>query len=203
MNIESIFPSSQLFSAKFPIAIKDLHLALGVQTRWDMWIWRRIKQYKSWSQDVDFIVTKNGLNDYEDMRCTVNMAKELGMVEKTPQGAAIRKYFLHCETLAIEQMKTENEALRVSAEKPKQLNRGKFALVPVMQENLFGDQEPVRYEMVPKQEANPIDIARGKLHHNAQVQRGILKSNEEARMIVEAALTEIKVHTKSLWEMQN
>jgi phage anti-repressor protein len=77
--LEVLFPaSSELFS----VDVKNLHLWLEVETRVNDWFTRRVK-YFGFTQGVDFVLLKNEHNDIEDLRCTTNMAKELGMLERS------------------------------------------------------------------------------------------------------------------------
>lgn len=87
---------------------RELHKALEVKTRFNDWINWRIREY-GFVQNVDFVlVTENSvtkgrggnrkpLNDYH---ITLDMAKELSMVEKTEKGRQARRYFIDCEKRA-------------------------------------------------------------------------------------------------------
>ena len=80
---------------------RDLHKALQVGRKFATWITERIKEY-GFIENQDFIaISQNreigfgrGKNDYH---ITLNMAKELAMVEKTEVGRQVRKYFIQCE----------------------------------------------------------------------------------------------------------
>jgi phage anti-repressor protein/ribosomal protein L37AE/L43A len=83
---------------------RELHAFLEVKTRFNDWINTRVKEYE-FVQGVDFIVTENlvasetktygqGKIDY---LITLDMAKELSMVEKTARGKEARQYFIACE----------------------------------------------------------------------------------------------------------
>lgn len=125
-------------------------------------------------------------------------------------GISYFRFLLECEKVAteltptlikkIEQLEAENEVLKASAEQPKQLNKGKFAIVPVFGKNLWDEDEVVAYEYVEKETASPVDVARGKLHHNAKVQEGLLRSSEKAQSIIDHAINGIKKTTLILWQ---
>ena len=80
---------------------RDLHKALQVGRKFATWITERIKEY-GFVENQDFIAISQkreigfgrGKNDYH---LTLNMAKELAMVEKTEVGRQVRKYFIQCE----------------------------------------------------------------------------------------------------------
>lgn len=92
----------------------SLHKALGVATRMTDWIKRRIGEY-GFKEGLDYIIVENlrspNLSSAKSRQqlsheylTTLNMAKELAMVERSEQGRAIRRYFIQCE-----------EALRLTA----------------------------------------------------------------------------------------
>lgn len=85
---------------------RDLHRALGVETKFADWIARRIEEF-GFQEGVDFVRVRSSnlrnaksLNNPKppiDYHVTFDMAKELGMVERTPIGRAIRLYFIRKE----------------------------------------------------------------------------------------------------------
>lgn len=82
---------------------RDLHRALEVSTRFDDWIRRRIDEY-GFQENQDFVCSSNlrskagrGGHNRIDYHVSFDMAKELGMVERTPIGRAIRLYFIRKE----------------------------------------------------------------------------------------------------------
>lgn len=92
----------------------SLHKALGVETRLTDWIKRRISEY-GFKEGTDYIIVGNlrssNLSSSKSRQqisheylTTLNMAKELAMVERSEQGRAVRRYFIQCE-----------EALQLSA----------------------------------------------------------------------------------------
>ncbi len=89
MNLINISPDKQ-------VSAKELHSFLGVETRWDKWIQRRVEDY-DFIQGIDFIVVKNDRNEYSDFRISLDMAKEICMVERNDKGRQARKYFIEVE----------------------------------------------------------------------------------------------------------
>ena len=109
-DIETLIPlSNQAFYAnqeEYSVNARDLHAFLEVETRFNDWIQRRIKEY-GFTQGVDFTILKNeyaenkGLQIIQnDYFLTLDMAKELSMVEKTLKGKEARLYFIACEKQA-------------------------------------------------------------------------------------------------------
>lgn len=77
---------------------RDLHSFLECNRQFSDWIKGRITEY-GFSAEHDFTVHKfvNGRATVIDYHLTLDMAKELGMIERTPKGREIRKYFIECE----------------------------------------------------------------------------------------------------------
>ncbi|MCY0872982.1 MAG: antA/AntB antirepressor family protein, partial [Acidithiobacillus caldus] len=65
------------------------------------WIKDRIRQY-NFVENQDFIVftdfgeNPQGGRPSKEYRLTLDMAKELAMIERTPKGKAARQYFIAC-----------------------------------------------------------------------------------------------------------
>lgn len=97
---------------------RELHKALGVRRDFSTWLKDRIAEY-GFVQNVDYVVVKNlapqngGANTFPqnggkvkmgrptiDYHITLDMAKELSMVEKTEKGRHARRYFIDCEKRA-------------------------------------------------------------------------------------------------------
>lgn len=75
-----------------------LHQGLEITTRFDLWIARRIAEY-SFREGSDFctILCKTSGRPKSIYMLTLDMAKELAMVERSPQGRKVRQYFIACE----------------------------------------------------------------------------------------------------------
>jgi anti-repressor protein len=87
---------------------EDLHAYLGIQTPFAKWILRRIEEYE-FTRDLDFTVTDKfvqvraggffGSREVQkpEYHITLDMAKELCMVERSDIGRAARRYFIEME----------------------------------------------------------------------------------------------------------
>jgi len=83
---------------------RTLHAFLGGRAQFGNWICVRIKQY-DFQEDTDFIrfnkiiksKGRGGDRKSTDYHLTLDMAKELSMVERTPKGKEARRYFIECE----------------------------------------------------------------------------------------------------------
>jgi len=81
---------------------RDLHEFLDVQTQFKDWIVRRIEEYgfEDGKDFSSFLSESTGGRPTKDYALTVDMAKELSMVERTPRGKQARQYFIECERIA-------------------------------------------------------------------------------------------------------
>ena len=105
---------------------RELHTFLGVQTRFNDWITTRISEYE-FVENQDYVrftensVKPQGGRPSIEYYTTLDMAKELAMVERNEKGKQARKYFIECErklreTQAKLAPKTYVEALRTLAD---------------------------------------------------------------------------------------
>ncbi|MFT4347728.1 antA/AntB antirepressor family protein, partial [Bartonella ancashensis] len=84
---------------------RELHAFLEVGRDFTNWIKNRIKKY-SFIENRDYIVFANfgenlqGGRPSKDYALTLDMAKELSMVERNEKGRQARHYFIECEKLA-------------------------------------------------------------------------------------------------------
>lgn len=84
---------------------RDLHSFLEVGKVFGAWITERIEQF-GFAENQDFVVfSESGKNPLggrptKDYHLTLDMAKELSMVERNEKGKEARKYFIECERVA-------------------------------------------------------------------------------------------------------
>ena len=107
----TIHPNTPINSKPIPtVSARDLHRFMEVQTLFKDWIVRRIEDFE-YEKDRDFIVVSgcSNLSDGEfnpnppkEYYITLDMAKELAMVERNPMGRVARKYFIRCERMVLE-----------------------------------------------------------------------------------------------------
>ena len=77
---------------------RELHQFLEVGKVYAAWIQERIADY-GFTQDEDYIIITERTNGRprKEYHITLDMGKELGMVERNEKGRQIRKYFIACE----------------------------------------------------------------------------------------------------------
>jgi anti-repressor protein len=92
------------------INARDLHTYLGSQKDFSNWFKSRVKVY-GFEDGKDFVTarpfgravttTQGGGHNVKDYLITMNMAKELAMVERTLKGKQARQWFMECEKLVL------------------------------------------------------------------------------------------------------
>jgi phage anti-repressor protein len=101
IKIESYSINGEMIPA---VSARELHAYLGNKAQFSNWIRNRIDQY-GFLESVDFVTKENSLElesrGYTPIKkeyfITVDIAKELSMVERTENGKIARKYFIECE----------------------------------------------------------------------------------------------------------
>ncbi|MDK8497596.1 antA/AntB antirepressor family protein [Corynebacterium accolens] len=97
---------------------RDLHTFLEVSTRYNDWIARLIEKY-GFIAGQDFYSkmskTPNGGRPSENHVLTLDMAKEISMVQNNDKGRQARRYFIECERRAKEPAELSPEELMARA----------------------------------------------------------------------------------------
>lgn len=83
---------------------RDLHAAVGSDQRFTDWMRNRIEEY-GFVEGVDFLLHKvmrqkngqRGGHNRLDYTLSLDMAKEIAMVERSEAGRQARRYFIECE----------------------------------------------------------------------------------------------------------
>lgn len=97
MELSLTFPTTELQGA-FPANAETLFKFLVVNSKFADWIKNRITQY-GFAENQDYIVrtTYTGRRPRKEYFVTLDMAKELCMVENNDKGKEARRYFIKCE----------------------------------------------------------------------------------------------------------
>lgn len=75
---------------------RELHEKLGVKTRFNDWIARRISETMA-VEGEDYFYSNLSNGHSKDYLLTIDLAKEFAMLERSAIGQAIRRYFIECE----------------------------------------------------------------------------------------------------------
>lgn len=121
MSIELIpvFPGHlQSGEAVFLVDGRLLHAFLEVGCTFPTWIVRRIQEY-GFIENQDFIICFSNLrsnhrggHNRKDYHLTLDMAKELAMVERNDKGRQARRYFIECERRLLAQQQAGVQSAR-------------------------------------------------------------------------------------------
>lgn len=126
------------YDSKQAVNARELHEKLGNKKQFANWIQLRIEQY-GFVENQDYEVfnqkvkNSNGGRSRKEYALSLDMAKELCMVENNDAGRRIRKYFIEVEKKARTQNpfaipQTYSEALQLAANQAKQIEQQKLAL---------------------------------------------------------------------------
>ena len=99
-ELQALLPIRKSKTGKDVLAsARVLHAYLEVGTKFADWLARRVEEF-GFIEGEDFVSTlgkSTGGRPESDAALTVDMAKELGMVEKTAKGRTVRQYFIWAE----------------------------------------------------------------------------------------------------------
>ncbi|WP_409026059.1 antA/AntB antirepressor family protein [Gallibacterium anatis] len=96
---------------------RDLHQFLEAKTQFGNWISDRISDY-GFTQNEDYIIVTERTNGRprKEYHITLDMGKELAMVERNEKGRQVRKYFIECERRAKELTKQQHPLAEAEAD---------------------------------------------------------------------------------------
>lgn len=86
---------------------RELHEFLGIKTKYKDWFPRMVEY--GFERNIDFIMVaqkratnnlKNPVTTIIDHAISIDMAKEISMIQRTEKGKQARKYFIECEKIA-------------------------------------------------------------------------------------------------------
>lgn len=109
MTNSNLIPIFNGFIAKQAVQLcdaRELHEFVESKQDYSTWIKNRITDY-GFVQDEDYIIVPQRTNGRprKEYHITLDMGKELAMVERNEKGRQVRKYFIECERRALEQSK--------------------------------------------------------------------------------------------------
>ena len=100
---------------------RELHVFLESRQEFTNWIKNRIEKY-GFIKDSDFLIilskTPNGGRPSQEYYITLDMAKELAMVERNDKGKQARQYFIECE----KQLKSSQQVISTDESKMRALS---------------------------------------------------------------------------------
>ena len=121
---------------------RDLHSFLAVGRFFSNWIKERIEQYGFVEGEdfLPFLAKSTGGRPATEYHLTLDMAKELAMVENNDQGRQVRRYFIAMERQARESRGATylslNQQLAIHRQVPKLLSQLKAETTPAIRATL-------------------------------------------------------------------
>ncbi|WIM82207.1 antA/AntB antirepressor family protein [Gallibacterium anatis] len=109
MTNSNLIPVFNGLIANQPVQLcnaRELHRFVESKRQYGDWIKDRITDY-GFQQNEDYIIVPQRTNGRprKEYHITLDMGKELAMVERNEKGRMVRKYFIECERRALEQSK--------------------------------------------------------------------------------------------------
>lgn len=142
---QSLIPVFQTDSQQLLCNARDLHEFLEVGRRFTTWIQGRISEYE-FVEGEDFTVitdlrlpdpgvSKARVQEATEYHLTLDMAKELAMIENNAMGRRVRRYFIQRERQAIELLQQQADSVRPLEEVRAEIgDTPKFRYLLILQE---------------------------------------------------------------------
>lgn len=133
-NMNELLKIDTSDAERITVSARDLHKALEVSTDFNHWFTRMCEYgFEAKKDFTTFLSESTGGRPSQDAQITVDMAKEIAMLQRTEKGKEVRKYFIQVEkewnspervmaralTIAnktIETLKIENSELKPKAD---------------------------------------------------------------------------------------
>ncbi|HED6776907.1 TPA: antA/AntB antirepressor family protein [Campylobacter jejuni] len=155
MQLQLTFPHTELQGA-FPANVENLFCYLEVNSKFADWIKNRINQY-DFIENQDYIIKEvfTGRRPRKEYYATLDMAKELCMVENNEKGRQARRYFIECEKRLknIEAEQMQKLAFRQSLGYKSQLEQQKT--------NFNNEIKALKYDLIQTKEE--LNLCKGAL----------------------------------------
>lgn len=162
------------------------------------------KLKRNWS-----FLSQNGIFPYEKIKqnqdgasrkaffVPTQVAKYFVSSWKNNMGWSYWMFLLDCERVATEltpkllariaELESENKKLNAS-QPVRKLRKPRQAIVPIWGSNLWDEPAIIGWRRIDAKNADPVDVARGKLHHNRKIADGLARSNDQCQSILDKTL---------------
>lgn len=144
---------------------RELHTFLNSEQQYADWIKNRISQY-GFIENQDYVVktTYTGRRPRKEYFITLDMAKELCMVENNDKGKEARRYFIRCEQ-ELQALKVKYYVDEISNLRAVQISQGRHNQNVI---NGYKSQLSQRNALIAKLRATPTDFKSLYLEASAQ-----------------------------------
>lgn len=141
----------QYESEKPTVSGRELHAALEIETRYNDWFPRMCEYGFQEGKDFCPILSKSsGGRPGMDHSVTIQMAKELCMLQRSAKGKQCRAYFISCEEAWNSPDKIMERALRIAHRRAIEAERRIFGLLEENETLEIALNESIRYFTVAK-----------------------------------------------------
>lgn len=173
------------------VSARELYMFLEVKSHFKDWISRRIVKY-GFVENEDFILVaqkratnnpKNPTTIENEYLLTVDMAKELSMIENNMNGRTARKYFIECEKRYIQLLKNKLELYKNKDDK-NLLNSHEFEI-------LLGSNKTISY--LERQIAEDLETIRNSIGRLDDHRKHVRIYSEQISNMAENMKNKVKV----------
>ena len=119
---------------KLTLSARELHKELNIAGRFSRWF-EQMSEY-GFEENVDFtsvqnctVVNNGAMRELQDYQITLDMAKEIAMIQRSDKGKEVRQYFLELERRWNSPEAVMNRALEYSRKQVKALMEEKQGLI--------------------------------------------------------------------------
>lgn len=158
---------------RITVSARELHGFLGIESNFTTWF-RRMCEY-GFEQEIDFIPfleKSNGGRPSTDYQLTIEMAKEISMIQRNEKGKQARQYFIACEK-------------KLSSKQYKLPTSPKEILALIVADNEERDQR------IEKLEKRVSDLSASKLPWREQMLKRVRKECEDRHISFPTRMKEI------------
>ncbi len=121
-NFESLIPVNTNSPERITVSARDLHVALEVETPYRLWFPRMCEYGFEEEKDFrTFLSESTGGRPAQDAEITLEMAKEICMLQRSEKGKQARQYFIQLEKDWNSPEKVMSRALQIANQQLKSL----------------------------------------------------------------------------------
>ncbi len=207
--IHELIPLQKSRGGRNVVSARVLWQFLGVGTEFAKWFTRRVEEYgfKAGEDYSSFVAESTGGRPAEEFAITLDMAKELAMVERNDQGQQARRYFIDCERKLRELVQgpalilptTYKEALKQLIEKEEQREAMEQQLALAAPKVAFYEAVAVSTNCVPMRAAANVlkipGVGRNKLFEMLRVDGILSKNNQPLATYIKQGYFEVELKT--------
>ena len=208
--IHELMPLQKSPGGRDVVSARVLWQFLAVGTEFAKWFARRLEEYPCFKRGEDYspyLAESTGGRPAEEFALTLDMAKELAMVERNEKGQQARRYFIDCEKKLRELVQapaltlptTYKEALKQLIEKEEQREAMEQQLAIAAPKVAFYEAVAVSTNCVPMRAAANVlkipGVGRNKLFEMLRIDGILSKNNQPLAIYIKQGYFEVELKT--------